>query len=403
MKKEHEMVVSVARPETDADPFAADWVADPFPRLAEIREQAAAVYFTKWDFYMLTRYEDVREAAADWQTYTSAEGVALTPEINYAIDGSVLSLDPPEHTALREVLGPQLAPRGLGKLRAEMADYAHELVAAQVAAGEFDAVHAIARVFPIDVVADLLGLPQEGRESLQPGADAMFAAFGPWGGYLIAHIEEMAAYQEYLNGMDDREKFLPGGWAEAIMDAVDAGKITELQGLRLINGYLTAGMDTTVNAIGAMLRLFAERPDTWKALKKDPALAPQIFEETLRWHSPIVGFFRVATRDVEVGGVTIPRGSKVMLNFTAANHDPAKYENPEEFRIDRNPLDHLAFGYGAHSCAGQGLARMEATTLLKALTEQIDTIELLGEPEASLNPIVRGLESVPVRVTPVAA
>lgn len=397
------MAVAVRRPETDADPFAADWVSDPFPRLAEIREQAAAVYFNNFDFYMLTRYEDVRSAAGDWETFTSAKGVALTPEINYAIDGSILSVDPPEHTILRNVLGPQLAPRGLHKLRAQIDDYANELVAQQVAAREFDAVHAISRVFPINVVADLLGLPQEGRDTLQPGADAMFAAFGPWGDYLIAHIQEMADYQEFLNSIDDREKFLPDGWAAAILDAVDAGTVTQLQGLRLINGYLTAGMDTTVNAIGAMLRLSAERPDIWQTLKGEEWLVPSVFEETLRWHSPVVGFWRVATRDVEVGGVAIPEGAQVMLNFAAANHDSEKYPNPEEFQIDRNPLDHLAFGYGTHACAGQGLARMEAHTLLKALMRQIDTIELAGEPEASLNPIVRGLESVPVRVTPAAA
>ena len=209
----------------------------------------------------------------------------------------------------------------------------------------------------------------------------------------------MAAYHEWLNTMGDREKLVPGGWGEKIMDAVDAGKITQLEGTRLINGYLTAGMDTTVNAIGAMLRLFAERPEIWKALKERPQLAAPIFEETLRWHSPVVGFWRVATRDVTIDDVTIPQGSKVMLNFAAANHDPAKYPDPEEFQLDRNPLDHVAFGYGRHACAGQGLARVEAVTLLDALVEQIETIELTGECVQSMNPIVRGLESVPVRVT----
>ena len=398
------MAVATRRPETDADPFAAEWVSDPFPRLAEIREQTAAMYFNDFDFYMLTRYADVRAAADDWESFTSAQGVALTPEINYAIDGSILSLDPPEHTVLRNVLGPQLAPRGLHKLRAQIVDYANALVAQQVASGEFDAVHRVSRVFPINVVADLLGLRQEGRELMQPGADAMFAAFGPWGDYLIAHIQEMADYQEFLNSIDDdRQRFLPGGWAAAIFDAVDEGRIDKLQGIRLINGYLTAGMDTTVNAISAMFRLFAERPDIWRAVKEDPSRGPAVLEELLRWHSPITGFWRVATRDVDLGDVTVPEGSRVMLNFTAANHDPEKYPSPEEFQIDRNPLDHLAFGYGTHACAGQGLARMELHALLRALVEQVDTIELGGEPETSLNPIVRGFESVPVRVTPAAA
>ncbi|AHH19789.1 cytochrome P450 monooxygenase [Nocardia nova SH22a] len=390
---------SAARAETDIDLFAADFVADPFPALARLRARSAAVYSTKWDFYVLTRYEDVRAAAADWETFTSAEGVALTPEINYAIAGSILSVDPPDHTVLRSVLADQLAPRGLGKIRAQIADYASRIVAEHVARREFDAVVDISRVFPINVVGDLVGLPIEGREKLQPGADATFAGFGPFGDYLIAHMEQMAAYHEWLNTMGDRSKLEPGGWGEAIMDAVDAGKISQLAATRLINGYLTAGMDTTVNAISALLRLFAERPEIWSALKQDRKLAAPIFEEILRFHSPVVGFWRVAKHDATVGDVTIPQGSKVMLHWAAANHDPAKYPNPEVFRTDRNPLDHVAFGYGPHACAGQGLARMEAVTLLEALAEQIDTIELAGDPVPSMNPIVRGLESVPVRVT----
>jgi cytochrome P450 len=298
------------------------------------------------------------------------------------------------------VLAEQLAPRGLGRTRADMADYAQRIVAEHVARGEFDAVVDISRVFPINVVGDLVGLPVEGREKLQPGADATFAGFGPFGDYLQAHVQEMVTYHEWLNTMGDRSKLLPGGWGEAIMDAVDAGTITQLSATRLITAFLTAGMDTTVNAISALIKLFAERPEVWSAFRQDRSLAAPIFEEILRYHSPVVGFWRVATQDALVGDVLIPKGSRVQLNWAAANHDPAKYPDPDDFVLDRNPLDHVAFGYGAHACAGQGLARMEAATLLEALADQIGTIELAGEPVQSLNPIVRGLDSVRVRVTP---
>lgn len=394
------MPESAARADIDLDLFAAEHVRDPFPALSRMRQQAAAVYSTRWDFYVVTRYDDVKAVAADWKTFTSAEGVALTPEGNRAIEGTVLSTDPPDHTVLRGILAEQLAPRGLGKIRATMAEYAQRIVAEQVSRREFDVVLDISRVFPINVVGDLVGLPAEGREKLQPGADATFAGFGPLGDYLQAHVPEMVTYHEWLNTMGDRSKLLPGGWGEAIMDAVDAGIISQLSATRLITAFLTAGMDTTVNAISALMRLFAERPDVWDAFKRDRSLAAPIFEEILRYHSPVVGFWRVATRDALVGNVLIPQGAKVQLNWAAANHDPAKYPDPDEFMVERNPLDHVAFGYGPHACAGQGLARMEAVTLLEALAEQIDTIELAGEPVQSLNPIVRGLDSVPVRVTP---
>ncbi|QNE21349.1 cytochrome P450 [Kribbella qitaiheensis] len=394
------MASPAVRPETDLDLFAPEIVADPFPPLAKLREQSPAVYSTKWDFYLLTRYADVRATAADWETFTSAEGVALTEQFNQQIADSVLATDPPEHDALRAVLSDKLAPRGLAKVRQQIANYADTLVAEQVAKGTFDGVVDIARVFPINVVGDLVGLPIEGREKMHPGADATFAGFGPFGDYVLAHLPQLQAYHQWMGTMADRSKLAPGGWGEAIMDAVDDGRLTQLGAVRTVSAYLTAGMDTTVNAIGALMTLFAQRPEIWEALKADPALAGPIFEEILRLESPVVGFWRVATKDARFGDVTVPKGSKVLLHWAAANRDPAKYSQPDEFRIDRNPLDHVAFGYGVHACAGQGLARMEAVTLLEALASQIDRFELAGEPVRGKNPIVRGYDSVPLTVTP---
>jgi cytochrome P450 len=159
-------------------------------------------------------------------------------------------------------------------------------------------------------------------------------------------------------------------------------------------------MDTTVNAIGALMQLLADRQDVWEALKADGRLAPQIFEEILRLETPVVGFFRVATQDTTIGESVIPEGAKVLLHWAAANRDPAKYPAPDTFDISRNPLDHMAFGYGPHACTGQGLARMEAAAFLEALAAQVGAFELTAEPVRGRNPVVRGYESVPLRVVP---
>lgn len=393
-------MVNATTPRTDIDLFDASVAADPFPLLAELRSSTPVVYAEKYDFYLLTSYEDVRATALDWQSFTSAEGVALTAQFNKQLEGSVLATDPPEHDQLRAVLSDKLAPRGLAKIREQIAAYASQLVAEMVRRGNFDGVVDVSRVFPINVVGDLVGLPQEGREKMQPGADATFAGFGPFGDYVLAHLPQLQAYHEWMGTMADRSKLAPGGWGEAIMDAVDDGRLTQLGAIRTVSAYLTAGMDTTVNAISALMRLFADRPDVWAALKQNPATAAPIFEEILRLESPVVGFFRVATNDVQINNVTIPRGSKVMLHWAAANRDPDKYPNPDEFQIDRNPIDHVAFGYGVHACAGQGLARMEAVTLLEAFARQVDTFNLAGEPVRGQNPIIRGYDSVPLRVSP---
>ena len=389
-----------ARAESDLDLFAPREMPDPYPALAALREQSAAVYMTRHDFWVLTRYDDVRAATADWESFTSAQGVSLTPVVNEALVGSVLGTDPPEHDQLRAVLSEKLAPRALSAVRAGIDAYAGELVDGVVARGTFDAFTDVARLFPIEVVSDLVGLPKEGREVLQPGADAMFAGFGPFTPYLQEHFMEMQAYQQLMVTMTDREKLTPGGWGEAVMDAVDDGRLTELGALKTLSAYMTAGMDTTVNAITSMLKIFAEQPQAWDALRADPSLAAGAFEEVLRLETPVQGFFRVTTREVVVGDATIPEGARVMLHWGAANRDPAHYPEPDRFDVRRNPLDHLAFGYGTHGCAGQGLARMEMVSLLKAFVDRVERFQPAGPAVLSGNPAVRGLESVPLSVTP---
>ena len=391
---------SLAQPATDLDLFSADVVADPFPVLAQLRALGPVVYSTRHDFYVLTRYEDVRAATGNWRSFTSAQGVALTDEFNQQLVGSVLASDPPEHSALRAVLSDKLAPRGLAATREQISRYAHQLVAEMVARGTFDGVVDVARVYPVNVVGDLVGLPMEGRENLQPGADATFAGFGPFNEYVMEHLPQLIAYTDWMGTMADRSKLTPGGWGEAVMDAVDDGRLTQLAAIKTLSAYLVAGMDTTVNAIGSLLRLLADRPDVWAALKADGRLAPPVFEEILRLETPVIGFFRVATRDTTIGESVIPAGAKVLLHWEAANRDPVKYPDPDTFDISRNPVDHLAFGWGPHACTGQGLARMEAAALLEALAAQVGALELAGEPVLGRNPVLRGYESVPLRVLP---
>ena len=385
--------------ESDLDLFGPELVADPFATLDALRELGPAVHMTAGDFWVLTRYDDVRATAADWESFTSAQGVALTPPFNANLVGSVLASDPPEHDQLRAVLSDKLAPRGLAKVRAQIRAYADELVEDVVNRGSFDAVVDVARVFPINVVGDLVGLPLEGRDKLHPGADATFAGFGPFTPYLQERLGVVKSYHEFMAEMTDRSKLVPGGWGETVMDAVDDGRLTEVGAIKTMSAYMTAGMDTTVNAISALLRLFADQPEVWTALRAEPALAGPVFEEILRLETPVQGFFRVTTRDVTMGDVVIPTGARVLLHWAAANRDPDHYPDPATFDIRRNPLDHLAFGYGVHGCAGQGLARMEAVTLLQSFLERVERFELAGPVVQGGNPVVRSLDSVPLSVT----
>lgn len=387
---------TTSRVESDLDLFSAEHIADPFSTLDRLRELAPAVYMERHEFWLLSRYADVRAATADWNTFTSAEGVALRRDLNPNHVGSVLGTDPPEHDRLRAILSEKLAPRALTTLRAGVRASAEEVVEDMVARGQFDVVSDVARTYPINVISDLVGLPKHGRERLQPGADAIFAAFGPPTQFLEDRTPDIQAYFELIFTMTDRNALTPGSWGAFLMDAVDAGKISFQDAIQTMSAYLVAGMDTTVNAISALFEVFAQQPDTWEALRADPSLRGPVFEEALRLEAPVQGFFRKTTREVIVDGVEIPAGQRVMLHWGAANRDPRHYPNPARFDIRRNPLDHLAFGYGTHGCAGQGLARLEVSALLDAYLPRVRRFVLTAEPTRHYNPIVRSLETVPV-------
>jgi cytochrome P450 len=385
-------------PASDVDVFSDDVLTDPYPAYRALRDAGPAVRLSAHPVWAITRYDDVRAAVADWESFSSAQGVALTDEMNAPMRGSVLASDPPQHDVLRSVLSEKLAPRALATLRADITERADRLVADAVAKGSFDAVTDLCERLPVDVVADLVGLAPEGRERLLPGADATFASLGPLDDRMQARIPTLMAYLEYMFSFSDRTKLTPGSWGAAIWEAVDEGRLPAESAVPLINAYLVAGMDTTVHGLGAYVRFLAEDPQLWAALKADPSRIAAGFEETLRLESPVQGFFRNTTRDVDVDGVLVPAGSRVLLSFASANRDERHYPDPDRFDLARNPVDHLAFGYATHGCAGQGLARMEARALVESLLRRVDRLEPAGEPVQHENPIARGLAHLPVTV-----
>lgn len=391
------MTKNVATPSTDLDLFGIELATAP-ERLRELRDSAPAVYVPAHDFWVLTRYDDVRAAAADWETYSSARGVALLDEFNAPVLGAVVATDPPEHDAIRAVLSEQVSPRAIASLRQDVADAVQAIVDDVVRTKTFDGISGLAQRIPLTIVGDLLGLPREAREQLIPGADAINMSFGPFTQRMQELMPVFVSYLEWIESIFDRETLRPGSWGAAILDAVDDGRLDRRAGLLQMNAFLVAGFDTTANAVGALLRLFAERPEVWDALKGDPTLAGPVFEETLRMWTPVKGFFRVTTREVRLDEVTIPSGARVLLHFAAANRDGRHFDEPDSFEITRNPVDHLSFGYGVHGCAGQALARLEVRSLIDALLRRVDRFELSGDPVQRDHPIICGIAVLPLSV-----
>ncbi|WP_405728462.1 cytochrome P450 [Streptomyces sp. NBC_01537] len=384
-------------PRSDADIFSEEVMAAPYTVFRELRDAGPVVRLDRYDVLAVPRYAEARHVLGDWEAFSSAD-IALNDRFNQYLEGSILSAAPPLHDRLRGVMASRLAPRAMRDLKPDITRRAEELVERLVAKGSFDAVADLACWFPVEVVGDLIGLPREGRERLMPLVDANFNCFGPDSDRTRASAAKLPELADYVMTSAARGALTEGSMGSAVYEAADAGDIPQESAPWLVMGYVTAGMDTTVHAIGHAVWLLAEHPDQWDALRADPSLVPQAFREVLRHESPVQVFGRTAAADWTVGDLTVPAGSRLAILYGCANRDERKWADADRFDITRANADHLAFGYGLHGCAGQALARLEGEAILHALLSRVRRIEA-GEPVRHFNNVLRGLESLPVTVS----
>lgn len=391
-------------PVSDADPFSHEVLEDPLPLHEQLRDAGPVVYLSRYDAYAITRYEQVRAALVDWQDFESGSGVGLSNfryEEPWRPPSLLLEADPPRHDAPRRVLTKVLGPRALHRLRAAWFADAEVLVDQVLSRGDTcDAVTALAEAFPLRVFPDAVGLPAEGREHLLPYGDHAFNAFGPANDLVEKGAPRVAELSAWVSAQCAREVLTDEGFGAQIWAASDRGDITHAQAPLVVRSLLTAGVDTTVHGLSAVLYAFATNPDQWQRLRAEPGLARVAFDEAVRWESPVQAFFRTATRDIEVGGVVIPDGRKILVFFAAANRDPRRWSEPDSFDLSRDPSGHVGFGFGIHQCVGQHVARLEAEALLTALAARVERIELTSAARRHHNNTLRAWESIPVRLQP---
>jgi len=391
-------------PSSAADPFGHEVLADPLPFHTALREAGPVVHLERYDVFAFGRYEEVHAALIDWQEFQSAAGVGLSnfrKEAPWRPPSLLLEADPPRHDAPRRVLQKILGPRALRKLREQWSADADALVDQVLAVHgvEFDAVAHLAEVFPLRVFPDAVGLPKEGRENLLPYGDHLFNAFGPANDLVAKGAPRAAELSAWANAQCARAVLASEGFGADIWAAADRGEITAEQAPLVVRSLLSAGVDTTVNGLAAVLYALATHPEQWQRLRKDPGLARVAFDEAIRWESPVQTFFRTTTRDVEIGGTLIPDGHKILMFLGAANRDPRRWgAGADEFDLSHDPSGHVGFGMGLHQCVGQHVARIEAECLLTALARRVDTIELAGPTRRRHNNTMRAWESIPMRV-----
>lgn len=385
--------------QADLDLFDDDILVDPYPTFAALRETAAVVHLPRNDVYALTRYDVIRDALADYETFSSTS-IGFNPMVNEALTGTSLASDPPDHTQLRAALTENLTPRALRGLRGQIEEKADALVADLVAQGSFEAIDSLARALPLEVVGDLIGFTGEARENMLRWGQAAMQVIGPLNQRTAENFPIAGELYAWCSNVT-AEDLAPGSVGRGIFDAEARGDIPPDTAGHIIHQYLGAGVDSTVAALGNIIALFAAHPEQLALVRQDHALVGSAFNEVLRYWSPLHAWGRRVTRDVEIDGSLVPAGAQVALLFGAGNRDPRHYENPDAFLVERNPVDHLSFGYGPHGCAGQGLARLEAHAVITSLAKRVDSL-VVGEERRVPHNTVRSIDALPVRevVTP---
>lgn len=378
----------------DIDLFADDILIDPYPTYATLRDLGAVVYLPANELYVLTRYDAIREALGDPETFSSVQAIGFNPGVNEALQGTSLASDPPVHTQLRATLSANLTPRALRGLGDQINEKADVLVARLAAGGGFEAIDELARAFPLEIVADLIGFTGDVKANMLRWGQAAMQVLGPMNQRTMENFEiagELYAWCSTVTADDLTE----GSIGRGIFDAQLRGDIPEGAAGNIIHQYLGAGVDTTIASIGNIVALFGRHPGQFELIRQDPSLVPAAFAEVLRYWAPVHAWGRKVTRDVEIDGALVPAGAQVAILFGAGNRDERHYADADTFDVTRNPVDHLAFGYGPHGCAGQGLARMEGHAIIGALAQHVQSFRLGDEVRVPSN-VTRSIEELDV-------
>jgi hypothetical protein len=394
--------MSATAPRSDLDPFSDETLTDPVPCQRELREAAPVVWLAKYGVFALGRHHDVRRVLHDVRTFISSAGVGMTnlrSEPGIRSPSLILEADPPAHAGPRAVLERVLSAEAVGRLRSGFRAHAAQLVSSLLERGSFDGVVDCARAFALQVFPDAVGLAPEQREQLLAYADLLFNANGPKNARFERSARESEALAHWIMERCQRSALRAGGLGTQIHEASDRGELQPAQATLLVRSLLSAGVDTTIAALGNTLALLAERPDAWQRLHAQPGLVRQVFDEALRYDSPSMFTFRTSSAPAEIAGIAIPENQKLLLSFSAANRDPRRWPDPDRFDIDRRPTGHLAFGSGIHACVGQVIARAEAETLLEELARRVRRLEAGGTPERWLNHSVRTWGTLPLRIS----
>jgi cholest-4-en-3-one 26-monooxygenase len=380
-----------------------------------LRREAPVYFHPEPDgpgFWVISKYDDVVAVGRDGATFSSDQkrgGVVMlegrAEDYQFEQGGNLmLTMDAPEHTRYRKLVNRGFTPRQMRMLEPHIRELTNRIIDDVIEAGECDFVVDVAAEVPLQVIAEMIGVPHEDRHKLFEWSNRMIGSEDPE--YSVSEEEVQNAQIEmfmYANSLAQERRANPrDDIVTALLEAeVDGDTLSEMDFNLFFLLLAVAGNETTRNSISHGVRAFCDYPDQYQLLVEDPSRAQVAAEEVVRWASPVMYFRRNVTRDTEIRGQEIKAGDKVSIWYISANRDEEKFDDPFTFDITRDPNEHVGFGGGGpHHCLGSNLARMEIYVLLEEMARRIPKLELVGDVPPLRSNFIAGIKHMPVKFPP---
>ena len=370
------------------NPTDPDFLANPYPTYARLRAEAPIFFYEPWGKWIVTRHEDISALLRDRRLGRVLENAKVRTDPEHAAfddiqDGSLLELEPPDHTRIRTAVQDAFTPRHVRALEGKIAALCNRLAKGLAAKPERHAelLTEFAETIPVTVIADLLGVPEAERYRLVPWSKAIIGMFEPertpqMEAEAVRAARDFAAYVREL--IEEKRSTPQDDLISRMVRLHDADpeRLSESEIVANAILFLDAGHEAVVNVVGNGMVALLSKPDVWEELKANPEHLDTAVEETLRFDTPLQFFERVVREDLSYKGSSWLRGTRLCLYYASGNRDETVFENPDTFVLTRNPNPHLSFGLGLHYCIGAPLARLELKHALHALLTHVPKLRL---------------------------
>lgn len=390
------------------DPYDFEIDKDPYPIWKRLREEQPLYFNPKYEFFALSRFEDVERCSKDWRRYSSSRGtlLELIKSGMKIPPGSIIFEDPPEHDLHRGLLTGIFSPRKISSLESKVREYCARSLDAIADRGAFDFINDIGAQVPMRTIGVLLGIPEQDQQAIRDQIDhgLELKDGAPQSADMYERLVEgqSGVFAEYI---DWRTKHPSDDVMTELLNAEfddvngKRRKLSREEVIGYVNLLAAAGNETTTRLIGWAGKLLAEHPDQRRAVAKDLSLVTNMIEEVLRFESPSPVQARYITEDVQHYGQTIKAGNVMLLLTASANRDHRRFPDGDKFNIHRPMTSHLAFGYGVHFCLGAALARLEARITLEEILKRFPDWEVDWDNAVQAHTsTVRGWKSLPVKI-----